>query len=45
MDDLERRAVLGEVTLRQARQEILELRERLTLDAGFLMQWAMRTRA
>ena len=41
MDDLQRRADLGELTLAQARQEILELRERLSLDAGFLMRWAM----
>ncbi|MDZ5455819.1 hypothetical protein [Azohydromonas lata] len=43
MADLERRAALGELTLGQARQEIFELRERLALDAGFLMQWAMRS--
>lgn len=44
MADLERRAVLGELTLAQARREIFELRERLALDAVFLMQWAMRSR-
>jgi hypothetical protein len=44
MDDLQRRADLGELTVEQARREIFKLRERLALDAGFLMQWAMRTR-
>jgi hypothetical protein len=41
MDALQRRADSGELTLAQARQEILQLRERLALDASFLMQWAM----
>jgi hypothetical protein len=44
MDELQRRADLGELTLAQARREISELRERLALEAGFLMQWAMRSR-
>ena len=44
MADLERRAALGGLTLEQARREIFELRQRLALDAGFLMQWAMRSR-
>jgi hypothetical protein len=42
MADLERRAALGELTLKQARREIFELRERLALDAAVLTQWAMR---
>ncbi|MDZ5455617.1 hypothetical protein [Azohydromonas lata] len=42
MDDLQRRADLGELTLAQARREILQLRKRLGLDAAFLTQWAMR---
>lgn len=42
MDDVQRRADLGELTLAQAKREILQLRERLGLDAAFLTQWAMR---
>lgn len=44
MADLERRAALGELTLGQARGEILKLRERLALDAAVLTHWAMCSR-
>lgn len=42
MDDIQARAARGELTGAQARQEIHALRERLAVNAGIVMQWAVQ---
>ncbi len=44
MADLERRAYRGELTLREARQEVFALRERFGAEAALVMQWAAKSR-
>ena len=44
MADLERRALRGELSLRQVRHEIFALRERFGAEASLVMQWAARSR-
>lgn len=43
MDDLERRAYRGELTVRQVRHEIFALRERFGAEAALVTQWAAKS--
>jgi hypothetical protein len=43
--DIERRALAGQVTLAQARQEIFSLRERFAPEPGAVMQGAPLSRS
>jgi hypothetical protein len=42
MADIEERAVRGELSLAQAKQEIFALRARFNAEAGLVAQWATR---
>lgn len=44
MADLEKRALRGELSLRQVRHEIFALRERFGAEPALVMQWAARSR-
>ncbi len=44
MADVERRALAGELTLAQVRQEIFALRERFGAGVALVMQWAACSR-
>lgn len=44
MADVERRALAGELTLVQVRQEIFALRERFGAGIALVMQWAACSR-
>jgi hypothetical protein len=45
MADIERRALAGQLTLVQAKQEIFALRERFAPQPGAVMQWAALDRS